>query len=536
MYELIFKNHLKTFFLLLITIAALSGISLVSFAYVEIPLPVYILGILTGFLALSFIIHSKATIGQTLQVSIAGILINSVSLAGVYLANSYLNLPEIILKPDFVLSLNPLLTGASFLFSIIVLCSAVKLEEIKKTEINPGEETINNKNREITEDKPLSKQDDLQDDTEVVKFNFTEKQKSEDQEENGKEQKTPCTYEELYPQGSKYLKVEDAEEEIDLEDIPQSDLKLTEKNLEKTEEETSCEYDKLSENPENMDFIPTDIRLTETPAAKETESRGRIASIGKLLVNNRDIENLIETNETSENSAVNDRTNIISSISGEKIYNKFSNIKGKFKQIKEVALIDKGGFILANDFEDKQKAQMTGALVSGAYHTLHNYLAQISLSFPVRIFFETANTNSFIVKTRDEVLFSTWDKEFKHVEYGPLSGLIEADDFSGIDIKPFSDLIKIDDFIIVDMEGNIINSQDSALNPQKFAAVSSAIFENLKVFLMNVQLLKLSKIVVFTPEKVMTIAKSHDKIVSLLTPQEEFPRISEELLKMEEIY
>ncbi len=539
MYKLIFRKPLRGFFLFLLLTVCLSGLSLIKMPSVEIPLPVYILGSLSVFLVLSFVIYSKASIAQTLQISLSGVFITAVSLTCIYFADSYLNLSEIVLKPDFVICTHPLLAGGSPILSFIVIIFSAKLQEIKtkqalpdKTEENTTEPD-NPPSPAATDNSPAPNREGFSE-METVKFDFTQKQDEKKFESN--EQTPAGSYEELYPEKSSYTK-EEKEEVPDFEEIPQNNLRESENTL--LAEDTAGIIPETGEQekyPDNIEFIPTNIRLMETSAVKETEAKGRIASIGKLLMNNREIENLIETNESVEESVINTRTNVISSISGEKIYNKFSDIKKRFEHIKEVALIDKGGFILANDFEDKQKAQMTGALVSGAYHTLQNYVAQLALAVPVRIFFETANTNSLIVKTKDEILFSTWDKEFKHIEYGPVNELIESKDFSEAGIKFFADLIKIDELIVVDIEGNIVSSLGTSADPEKFAAVSLAIFENLKVFLMNVQLVKLSKIIVFTPEKVLTIAKTNDKIVSFLNPQGEYPKISEELLKMEEIY
>ena len=546
MYELNFKNYFKSLLLLVVGIAISSGISFLRIAPVEIPVPVYILGILTGFLILSFIFYSKASIGQTLQIAIIGILINAVCLAGGYFLNEYYQLPQIILKPDFILLLNPAIIGISFLFSLFALCVGVKLEKIEEEsfeDTNPEE--INEEKEGISENTTIAKQEHSQD-TEVVKFKFSEKNNCVEKPEsmisdkNEQRSKSPATYEEIYPQNSEYIT---EVEEIFLENMTSGENLLEEEkiimdnNEEMELKEKNILLDRQNEvNSEAMDFIPTDIRLSETLTSRETESKGRIGAIGKLLVNNRNIENVIEAGEIAEEGPLNNKINIITSVSGEQIYKKFSELKNEFVGIKEVALVDQGGFILANDFKDKQRVQLAGALVAGTYHTLQNYLAQLSLSFPVRIFFETANANSFIVKTRDAILFSTWDKEFKHIEYGPVNEILEAEDFSQIDITPYADLMRIENFTVTDFKGNIINSFGNPEISQPFAAVSSAIFENLKVFLMNIQLMNLSKIVVFTPHKVMTIIKMQDKIIALLTNLEDFPKIKEELLKMEKIY
>jgi|GEM_PF-1914696 len=550
MHELIFKNYVKSFFLILIGIAAVSGASLTKTGVVEVPIPVYILGILTGFLLIGFIFYSKANIGQTLQIAITGILVNAIFIIGTYFAGSYLNLPRIELKPEFILYMNPVVIGVSFLFSVLVLFVSVGFKKVKTkgAEKTSGKE-IGENDGEIPENAPVQRQKDIQE-TDVVEFNYKKSEEKMPQQEEissqaSEESKSPSTYEELYPQASNYVKADSPQEDDYLEDIMEGDLKEGEGSSEEISEERLPEevisfsdngQGEMPEDNENMDYIPTNIRLSEVVSVRDTDSKGKIGSIGKLLVNNRDIENVIKTNEMTNESVLNDRTNVISSISGEKIYKKFSEMKEEFVYIKEVALIDKGGFTLANDFEDKQRAQITGALVAGTYHTLQNYLAQLSMAFPVRIFFETANTNSFIVKTKNEILFSIWDKEFKHIDYGPLTEIIQTEDFSQIDITPYADLMKLDKFTIADSGGKIIKSTNETEQAEQFAAVSTAIFENLKVFLMNIQLLKLSKIVVFTPQKVMTIIKNQDNIISFLTNSEDFPKISEDLLKIEEIY
>jgi len=525
MHELCFKNYFKSLILVLIGVAASSGACFYEIASVELPLPVYILGALTAFLILSSIFYSKANIGQTLQLAILGILINAVNFIGVYYANQYFKLPEIALKPDFILYLNPLIVGVTFIFSILTLCVFVKIKEIKT---NSSEE--HGINEEIEDDAEISENIAVAEEKSFEDTHIDKNNSSENGFEDAQEEKNPCAYAELYSKKTEkeeFLECDLAENEFEEREIrndDDEDVLLKEEDISSKKAGTSG----------NIEFIPTNIRLSDTQTFRETKSKGQVASIGKLLVNDKKIENVIEANETLTEDDLNSRTNIITTISGEKIYEKFSEMKAEFPCIKEIALINKGGFIIANDFEDKQRAQIAGALIAGVYHTLQNYITQLSLDFPVRIFFETAESNSFMLKTADEILFSSWDKEFKHIEYDSLEEIFAIEDFSEADMTPYTDLMEIENMTVADIEGNLVNSLDTE-NSEQFAAVSSAIFENLKVFLMNIQLIKLSKITIFTPKKVMTIIKTQDKIISLLTDSEEYPKITEELLKMEEI-
>jgi len=488
MQELIFKNHLKVLFIILAGLIASSAVTHAGMSNVDVPLPLLILGTLAAFLASCFVFFSKATTGQTLQITLTGILLNSAAITGSHFLNTLSGMPDIILKPAFILNIDPLVVATGFVFSIIALCVGLKIEDPAKKQ--PPEQP-----------------------PEAMEETDPSPQTSEIPPAQEPGQQTPAETEELFLAEKPPLQ--------EMAEIPEGLAPLESMELnDNIEPETKSQ----------TDYIPINIRLVQAVAQKDTEQRGKIGSIGKLLISNKNLDNLIESEEMLDSE-----TTVITTVSGQKIYEKFNEIKSEFSCIKEMALIDEGGFIIANNFEDKQRVQIAGALVAGAYHTLQNYLSQISLAMPVRIFFETENTNSFIVKTREEILFSVWEKDFKQVEYGPMKEIIEADDFENLDIIPYADLIKVEQFAVSDSVGTLVNSMGEVADSQLFAAVSSAIFENIKVFLMNIKMFNLSRIVVFTPKKTITIVKPEDKIVSFLTDAEEYPNVSEELLKMEAI-
>ena len=479
MQELTFKNYFIALSLIISGIVASAAITTIGDISIDAPIPLLILGSFAAFLVCCFIFYPKATTGQTVQISILGILFNALILLGVHFFNNYLDFFTISLKPQFVLNLNPLILGAGFIFSLVTLRVMTRIEEVQE------EEQIKEQPGASYAAEPAKIPQT------PLKIHSIQASKNNHQE----------------PENTESL---DALEPMELDD------QVT-----------------IEQDDKNKNFIPTNIRLIQNSSSKDTEQKGRIGSIGKLLVNNKDIENLIESEEI-----LSTKTNVITTISGQKIYEKLNELKSEFSCIQEMALIDSGGFILANNFEDKQRVQIAGALISGAYFTLQNYFSQLELNFPVRIFFETDKNKSFIAKTRDELLFSIWSKEnqdLQHIEYGPMTEIMDAEDFSELDITPYADLIKIEAFAVSDIEGMLINSFGDTEKSQLFAAISSAVFENLKVFLMNLRLFNLKKIVVFTPQKTITILKTQDKIVSILTDAQEYPKVAEELLKIEEL-
>ena len=537
MQELKFRNFIPSLFAFVAAIAVSAGSSYINISPFGLPVPLLIIGLFTGYLVLTFISYPKATTVQIIQLSITGVFVNSIVFIVAVCGIKYFNLAPISLDADFVMLINPLTPALSFLFSFIALISFVRFEN------KPAEshKIPNQKEKNVKK---------IVEDTQPETISFDGNKISEPAKENNGilnkiakniEEKPVSLYEELYPQTKNETQYtqKQQEQEIFLET---SDKLVELESLPLLDFEEKSQVNKTNSNPPQTDddeyfnFIPTDIRLIETSISKDNQSKGKIASIGKLLVNNRDIEGVIESGAANSEGNIEGKTNIVSSVSGEHIYEKFNKLKQEFEHIREIALIDKGGFILASNYEDKMKIHITGALIAGAYHTLQNYLTQISFKHPQKIFFETENSNNFILKTNDEFLFSIWDKEFKHVDYTVLEGFIEGEAISEADLTPLIELNQIKNFAASDGTGRLVKSIDNTENSEKLAIISSALFENLKVFLMNIQLLKLSRITIFNDEEVITIQKFNDEIATFITPVDGLVKISDNFLKMDEIY
>jgi len=556
MQELKFRNFMPSLFAFIAAVIISGGVSCINISPFGLPAPLLIIGLFAGYLILVFLSYPKATTAQVIQLSMTGVFLNITVLAATVYAIKYFNLSNVALNSEFIISINPLTPPLSFLFSYITLISFVKFEdkviETKKTHAQKEKQAEN-------------KVEDIQPETisfENFKILKSVEENTEILNKNKEaiEEKPKSLYEEIYPQAKNETESiqEPQEQEFFFglnEDEPQNKTEITEeKPLNLSDEfiqlesfpsiqiNESFKENKTNINPpqqekeEYFDFIPTDIRLVEAPVSKENKSKGKIAAIGKLLVNNRDIEGVIESGAAVAEGSNEGKTNVFSSVSGEQIYEKFNKLKLEFAHIREIALIDKGGFILASNYEDKMKIHITGALIAGAYHTLQNYLAQISFNHPQRIFFKTENSNNFIMKTNNEFLFSIWDKDFKHVDYSVLQGFLESETILDADLTPLVELNQIKSYAISNSAGQLVKSADNTENSENLAIISSALFENLKVFLMNIQLLKLSGITVFNSEEVITIQKFNDEIAAFITPLDGLVKISDDLLKMEEIY
>lgn len=564
MQELKFKNLIQSLFVFIVAIGMSAGSYCISTSTVDLPLPLLLIGLFAGYLVINFLAYPRATTAQILQLTITGVIINAGVLAAAIFVVKRFELSPVSLNSDFLLSISPLIPILSFIFSIFTLINLVKFENINNEA---------KKNQDKTEI-PSEKKEDVQPETipfEIKKTDTSIAEKSEVsikvkekpvEIQEIKEDEPKSIYEELYPQSKTEIKNAKEPEETELffslneNEQPEKIFETKEMPLNQEAEiikleplptislegviqnnniSSASQIEEKEEPEENFDFIPTDIRLVEAPVSKDKESKGKIASIGKLLVNKRDIEVVIESNELNTEKTSESNTNIISSASGVQIYEKLNNLTEKYTHIKEIALIDKGGFALAGNYEDKMKIQITGALIAGAYHTLQNYLAQISFDAPEKIFFETENSNNFIIKTNDNLLFAIGEKDFKNVDFDVIEGIIDNEENPVADFTPLIELNQIIDFAVSDSEGKFISSSNNSGKGEKQAIISAALFENFKVFLMNIQLVKLKRIVFFCSNKVITIQKYNNQIISFITPEDGLVRVSEKFPLLQEI-
>ena len=117
-----------------------------------------------------------------------------------------------------------------------------------------------------------------------------------------------------------------------------------------------------------------------------------------------------------------------------------------------------------------------------------------------------------------------------------MGGFIEDKLISESDLTPLVELNQIKNFAVSDGSGKLVKSTNKDEKSEKLAIISAALFENLKVFLMNMHLSKLTRITVFNSEEVITIQKFNDEISAFITPADGLIKISDDFTKMEKIY
>ncbi|MDD3014851.1 MAG: hypothetical protein PHC34_14205, partial [Candidatus Gastranaerophilales bacterium] len=319
-----------------------------------------------------------------------------------------------------------------------------------------------------------------------------------------------------------------------LETLP--DIKLEEtsisNNNDELKQDISCKY---NESIFDDNDIPDNIRLSDNQRINKTESKGMISSIGKLLINNRDIENIIETNELMQQiGCSSDDIDIVTMTSGIKIYEKFNRIMVEYTQIKDLTLSNKAGFTIASIIKDSRRSETIGAIASGAFLVLKNYLERLEICNLQKVFFEADDAVYSLFKIDDFILFFISEENFEPINYTLVKEILAQNNISNQDLSVIKNIKGIIESAITDKEGMLIGSINSE-NPKKLASLSSAIFENLKVFITNIQPAKLNKIVVFADDKVLTIRKYNDKIAGLITSSDGPVKLSDQITEIEEL-
>ena len=79
-------------------------------------------------------------------------------------------------------------------------------------------------------------------------------------------------------------------------------------------------------------------------------------------------------------------TKVISMGKGIEIYEAFNKLKVDYPAIKDLAVVEQNGFIIASYFETKRKEHTCCALAAGIFLIIDNYLKQVE-AVPQRIFF-----------------------------------------------------------------------------------------------------------------------------------------------------
>jgi predicted regulator of Ras-like GTPase activity (Roadblock/LC7/MglB family) len=520
---------------------------------VKIPLILLIIGILLTYLVLNMLIFPKANTIQIIKISIymlvSFILIASASTALMIIAG----FSNSILNNKFIVNCSSLYIGSCAFFGLLFTFKLVNFEQIinpsknlnlKQTlNVQPAPEIIKeNKIITLPTDALIEPPAKAPEKPKLINSpEPTELIKETEQPIIPNYTNTPSANEENIPlhEAKKIFQKSDtkdlsAENSAFTDLFDQTPVELNEINqLDKLEEESGeLGY---TEDIFDADDIPDDIRLVSSQKKKNIETTGVISSIGKLLINNRDIEHIIETNELMQQIGCNnEEIDVVTMAMGIKIYDKFNKIMVEYTQVKDLTLSNKAGFMIASIIKDSRRAETIGAIASSAFVVLNNYLQRLELTNLKKVFFEAEDTIYTIFKVEDFVLFFASEKTFTPVNYGLLQEIIDQNNLMDQDMSVIKNIKGLIESVTTDKKGMLIGSLNSQ-NPKILASISSAIFENLKIFIANVEPVELKKITIFTDDKVLTIKKYEDKIAALISDDKGPIKLSDVIVEIEEL-
>ncbi|MEW5820160.1 MAG: hypothetical protein AB1782_08195 [Cyanobacteriota bacterium] len=284
------------------------------------------------------------------------------------------------------------------------------------------------------------------------------------------------------------------------------------------EEEIVASQD-LPHEPFDPNQKPVIPRLTDAPKKKDHESGGKITSIGKLLVDHRDIENIIETNALMQSVGSDaTTTKIISAVAGGKTNEKLAALK-EINGINSSVIVNAAGFIQASTLDDIHKEQVIGAMASGTFGIVSTSLTKLGFQ-PAKDVTLESNTGSIVLnKLSDNIITIFVDSDYSLYNLTELNEiLVTAAERENNDlINTLASINGVIGAILSDGEGNLILSKliDETKNAENIASMLPNFYANLGVFLKNMNLGSLRKTIVSTGNEVLLFTSLGNKILML---------------------
>lgn len=492
---------------------------------IKIDLPLLLIGIATIYLLSNYFIYPKAAFGQVILIAVSGFGLFGFMNFLYYLTSSLIGIKKSVQLHN--MPINPVFIAISVISCILVLFWLIKLEEVKSVAplLQPAEDTA-----DIKMKAPVPEE------VSAIREEKIQEPKVQEQKLHSEEH----VLSKIKHVDEPKLKIENINNEKTIDLFSAKEAEIKSEPAESLGFLPNISFEEKSEVPkqeEEIYFIPDNVRLVEKATPKKIEDISKISSIGKLLVNHKDIENIIEINELvkqAENDS--DGSNIITKILGEKLKENLVKIQGEFPELNNSTISNKAGFTVASLIDDSSTQHTIGALASGAFMTLENYLVKINYETPSKIIFETTEDNHILVKIDNFIFYFNSSLEFEPVLTGELKELIKNESEEGIIEAYLKEIKGISDYLISNSNGKLEEVViEETKDPQALVSVSTAVFENLKVFISNINEAKLNKMIIFSGEKVLTIRKSADKIITCLSSKDGPVQLSNKLLKIEEL-
>lgn len=553
MYKIVFNNFLIPGILFLVTIAVSLLAGFIGGALQPIALPAWMLiGVsLVLFIVVSVALYSKVEIKQNVIISLIMFSVYFVSMLFIFAIASVLKLEGVLNFKGINLSINPVSLALPVIMSAVITKLLLNLESIKKEK--PAEEVKKEdkkKDEKIKDEKqPEKKLEEVVvekkepevktiQETESVKEEFVSevtkkvelKEESQVVRQEIKEEKVeklekviseePERLEELSPLGE--LPSLDG----DIEDISVKTSQLDEKvvsitpSLEEEEEDDDDEKFDVKEKKYVAEKLEIP-KLAQDPRSKGIDHGGKITSIGKLLVDHRDIENIIETNALMQSvGADTTTTNIISAVAGVKTNEKLAAVK-EIEGINSCIVVNQAGFIQASTMDDIHKEQVMGAMASGTFGVINNYLDKISFKSTKDIVFESTTGSIVLSKFLNNIMGVYINSGVSLYSFEDINDFLAvAAEMSPKDIidtlSSFNGVLGV---ILASDSGELIADKliDESKNPSDVASVLPAFYSNLGVFIKNMDQGVLRRSIISTSNEILFLTTIGANILLLYT-------------------
>lgn len=282
-------------------------------------------------------------------------------------------------------------------------------------------------------------------------------------------------------------------------------------------EETVDQLDSTVTYKSTEDYVVP--RLAETPTSKEHESGGKITSIGKLLVDHRDIENIIETNALMQSVGSDiTSTKIISAIAGGKTNEKLAAL-GDLEGINATVIVNDAGFIQASTLNDLQKEQVIGAMASGTFGVISSTLSKMGFQPAIDITLKSDAQSLVLNKLTNNIIAIFVDANSSVYDTEDITQLLsstgEMENAKLLEL--ISSINGVIGTIISDEKGNLLLSKlvDDSKNPEYIATMLPAFYSNLGVFIKNMDQGLMMEAIISTGNEIILFTKVNTNIIML---------------------
>lgn len=276
-------------------------------------------------------------------------------------------------------------------------------------------------------------------------------------------------------------------------------------------EETSFEY-KATE-----DYVVPE--LAETPTNKLQEGGGKITSIGKLLVDHRDIENIIETNALMQSVGSDvTTTKIISAVAGSKTNEKLTTLS-ELEGINAAIVVNDAGFIQASTLKDVNKEQIIGAMASGTFGVISSTLSKMGFQPAKDITLKSDSESLVLHKITDNIVAVFVSPDYPVYDTEDIAQILNSSADSDVSkvLELISSVHGVIGTIISDEEGKLQTSKliDETKNPEIIASMLPTFYSNLGVFIKNMDQGAMRKAIISTGNEIVLFTKLNKNIIML---------------------